>query len=162
MTGLQIDDGPPGHRRSAQHLRALEGITEADETALVATVLRDDDTTMAESAVKNHLERRAAELLAGPRFATWAQNMATVIEARGFLTRLREWILLGAMALDEPWAAEDGRRHRLPHRRADRRTASQPSDDRIGGHGKDLPGMCVPRTKKCGVMCHVLNIYASL
>jgi hypothetical protein len=63
---------------------------------------------MAEAAVNQHLERRAAHLLTGPAFTTWAQALATAITDHPFLTRrLHEWTLLRAIALDESWTAED-------------------------------------------------------
>lgn len=102
------DEEPPEHRRYAAYLKALESVAEADEVALIAAVLRDEDPMMAESAVGLHLDRRAADLLAQPRFTAWALTMAEVIAGRAFLTRrLREWTLLRAVALGEPWAAEE-------------------------------------------------------
>ncbi|MFJ3876688.1 hypothetical protein ACIPW5_04430 [Streptomyces sp. NPDC090077] len=101
-------EGPPEHRRYARYLRALEGVGEAEEAELVAAVLRDEDAVMAESAVNRHLERRAAELLTGPRFPAWAAMMAPVIGDRAFLARrLREWTLLRSVALGEPWTGEE-------------------------------------------------------
>ncbi|MFE3288948.1 hypothetical protein ACFXJJ_38395, partial [Streptomyces sp. NPDC059233] len=47
------------------------------------------------------------EQLTGPRFPAWATMMATVVGDRAFLAgRLREWTLLRAIALDEPWTDE--------------------------------------------------------
>ncbi|AZM92715.1 hypothetical protein [Streptomyces sp. W1SF4] len=108
MTGSHEDEEPPEHRRHAGYLRALDSVSEAEEAALVATVLRDEDAVMAESAVNHHLERRAAQQLTGPRFPAWAAMMATVIGDRAFLTRrLREWTLLRSLVLDEPWTDEE-------------------------------------------------------
>ncbi|GAA3373127.1 hypothetical protein [Streptomyces racemochromogenes] len=108
MTGSHEDEEPPEHRRHAGYLRALDSVSEAEEAALVATVLRDEDAVMAESAVNHHLERRAAQQLTGPRFPAWAAMMATVIGDRAFLTRrLREWTLLRSLVLDEPWTYEE-------------------------------------------------------
>ncbi|MER5667151.1 hypothetical protein [Streptomyces mirabilis] len=112
MTGLHIDEEPAEepaeHRRFACYLQALEAVAEADEADLVAAVLRDQDTTMADSAVGRHLDRRAADLLTGPAFTAWARTTTEVIADRDFLTlRLREWTLLRTIALGEPWAAED-------------------------------------------------------
>ncbi|MGW4895607.1 hypothetical protein ACWEQL_25570 [Kitasatospora sp. NPDC004240] len=102
------DDEPPEHRRYARHLAALESVAEEGEADLLATVLRDECVSMAEAAVNQHLERRAAEQLTGPRFPAWAGMMATVVEDRDFLTRrLREWTLLRAVVLDEPWTDEE-------------------------------------------------------
>ncbi len=107
MTGPHMDDEPPEHRRYAVYLQALDVVPEADEAGLVAAVLRDDCVSMAQSAVNRHLERRAAELLTDPHFPAWARMMATTIGDRAFLIhRLREWTLLRAIALGEPWAAE--------------------------------------------------------
>lgn len=108
MTAPRMDDEPPEHRRYADYLRALEVVPEADEAALVVAVLRDDCVSMAQSAVNRHMEDRAAELLTDSRFPAWARMMATAIGDRTFLTRrLREWTLLRAIALDEPWTAEE-------------------------------------------------------
>ncbi|MER5402067.1 hypothetical protein [Streptomyces sp. NPDC002599] len=106
MTDPRFDEEPPEHLRYRRHLQDLEGVSEADEPALVATVLRDPDRSMAQAAINRHLERRAAQLLTGPRFVTWARTMTTVVGDRPFLARrLHEWTLLRAIALDEPWTA---------------------------------------------------------
>jgi hypothetical protein len=116
MTGLHTAEEPDEgsaeesaeHRRFACYLQALEAVAEADEADLVAAVLRDQDTTMADSAVGRHLDRRAVDLLTGPAFTAWARTMTGVIADRDFLTlRLREWTLLRTIALGKPWAAED-------------------------------------------------------
>ncbi|MER6202581.1 hypothetical protein ABT234_35075 [Streptomyces sp. NPDC001586] len=104
----ETDDEPPEHRRYAHYLELLESVQEADEAGLVAAVLRDDCVVMAESAVNRHLERRAAQLLTDAHFPDWARTTAAVIGDRAFLSRrLREWTLLRAIALDEPWTAEE-------------------------------------------------------
>lgn len=103
-----LDEEPDEHRRFAHYLHALESVGEANEADLVAAVLRDQDATMAQSAVGRHLDRRATQLLATPVFTAWAHTMATVIAGHGFLTRrLHEWGLLRSIVLGEPWAAED-------------------------------------------------------
>ncbi|MFE5372261.1 hypothetical protein [Streptomyces mirabilis] len=108
MTGLHGDEEPAGHGRFACYLQALEAVAEADEADLVAAVLRDQDMTMADSAVCRHLDRRAADLLTGPAFTAWARTTTEVFADRDFLTlRLREWTLLRTIALGKPWAAED-------------------------------------------------------
>jgi hypothetical protein len=108
MTGPHVDNEPAEHRRFARYLQALETVAEADETDLVAAVLRDQDATMADSAVGRHLDRRAAQLLTDQAFTAWAQTMAEMIAERAFLTRrLHEWSLLRSIALGNPWTAED-------------------------------------------------------
>ncbi|MFI6001955.1 hypothetical protein ACIA98_16300 [Streptomyces sp. NPDC051366] len=108
MTGPQLDEEPAEHRRFGHYLQALEAVSESDEAALVAAVLRDQDTVMADSAVGRHLDRRAADLLTEPRFTAWAQTMTRMIVDRDFLTRrLREWTLLRTVALGRPWAADE-------------------------------------------------------
>ncbi|GAA3797383.1 hypothetical protein GCM10022403_034110 [Streptomyces coacervatus] len=108
MIGPHFDEEPAEHRRFARYLQALEAVAEADEAGLVAAVLRDQDTTMADSAVGRHLDRRADDLLTGPWFTAWAQTMTEVIADRDFLTlRLREWTLLRTIALGNPWTAEE-------------------------------------------------------
>ncbi|MFB7312089.1 hypothetical protein [Streptomyces sp. NPDC056192] len=108
MTSPHLDKEPAEHRRFAGYLQALEAVAEGDEADLVTAVLRDQDMTMADSAVGHHLDCRAADLLTDPRFTTWAQALTEVIADRDFLTlRLREWTLLRTIALDEPWTAEE-------------------------------------------------------
>lgn len=108
MNISHLDEEPAEHRRFARYLHDLEAASEADEVALVAVVLRDQDATMAESAVGQHLDRRAAQLLTTSAFTAWAHTMATVIAERGFLARrIHEWGLLRTIVLGEPWAAED-------------------------------------------------------
>ncbi|GAA4101221.1 hypothetical protein [Nonomuraea soli] len=108
MTGPLIDEEPAEHHRYRRYLQALDEATESDEAELVTTVLRDEDATMAESAVNRHLEFRATRLLTDPAFTTWAQAMATAIGDRPFLVRrLQEWALLRTIALDEPWTTEE-------------------------------------------------------
>ncbi|MFD9262677.1 hypothetical protein, partial [Streptomyces sp. NPDC059538] len=78
------------------------------EAEVVATVLRDPDRVMAESAVVTHLDRRAAQLLADGDFRTWAGDMAAALAGRPFPERrLREWSLLKAVTRGEPWSAEE-------------------------------------------------------
>ncbi|WP_406404783.1 hypothetical protein OH805_37005 [Streptomyces sp. NBC_00879] len=108
MTGRHAEEEPAEHRRFAHYLEALEVVAEGDEADLVAAVLRDQDATMADSAVGRHLDRRAAGLLSDPRFTAWAQTLSEVIADRDFLARrLHEWTLLRAIALGKPWAAEE-------------------------------------------------------
>ncbi|MFF7890240.1 hypothetical protein ACH40F_58485 [Streptomyces sp. NPDC020794] len=108
MTGLHADEEPAEHWRFACYLQALEAVAEADEADLVAAVLRDQDVTMADSAVGRHLDRRAAGLLTDPPFTAWARTMTELVADRDFLARrLREWTLLRTIALGKPWVAED-------------------------------------------------------
>ncbi|MFC9004501.1 hypothetical protein [Streptomyces microflavus] len=108
MTDPDLDEEPAEHGRYRRYLQDLDGIAEADKADLVTTVLRDPVMSMAQAAVNHHLERRAAQLLTDPAFTAWAQMMATAVADRSFLTRrLSEWTLLRAIALDEPWTAED-------------------------------------------------------
>jgi hypothetical protein len=108
MTGHHADEEPAEHRRFARYLQALDAVAEADEAELVAGVLRDQDATMADSAVGRHLDRRAADLLTDPRFTAWAQTLTEVIADRDFLARrLHEWTLLRTIALGKPWTDEE-------------------------------------------------------
>ncbi|WP_371604909.1 hypothetical protein OG345_39755 [Streptomyces sp. NBC_01220] len=108
MTGPRLDEEPAGHRRFARYLQHLETHAAEDESDLVAAVLRDEDATMADSAVGRHLDRRAADLLTEPEFVSLARTMTAVITDRDFLTRrLREWTLLRTIVLGKPWAAEE-------------------------------------------------------
>ncbi|MGW6905860.1 hypothetical protein [Streptomyces sp. NPDC054940] len=108
MTGPQQGQEPAEHRRFADHLAALEAVSEADEIDLVTAVLRDEDAVMARGAVGRHLDRRADRLLTDSRFPAWAHTLAVVIAEHEFLARrLREWTLLRRIALGEPWTAEE-------------------------------------------------------
>ncbi|MFJ5995845.1 hypothetical protein [Streptomyces sp. NPDC092370] len=99
---------PPEHARFAAYLAALEQVTGADEIELVGDVLTDPDRIMAQGAVLRHLDRRAAQLCAGPAWEEWAQAMARVVIRHPFLLRrLREWSLFRAVALRLPWRRED-------------------------------------------------------
>jgi hypothetical protein len=96
------------HQRFAHCLQDLAIVGDEDEADLVATVLRDPDHAMAQSAVVRHLDNRAAHLLPLPdqRFEHWAHAMANQISELDFLTRrLYEWTLLRSISLGEPWAA---------------------------------------------------------
>ncbi|MET8413545.1 hypothetical protein ABZV34_36820 [Streptomyces sp. NPDC005195] len=108
MTDQSFDEEPPEHLRYRRYLQDLENVPETDEATLVATVLHDPDVSMSEAAVNRYLECWAADLLTDPAFTAWAQTMAMAIGDRPFLARrLREWSLLRAIALDEPWTAEE-------------------------------------------------------
>ncbi|MBM7171776.1 hypothetical protein JQK87_25910 [Streptomyces sp. G44] len=102
------DEEPAEHRRFAAHLAALRSVAAADEAELVAAVLRDEDTTMARSAVVRHIDRRAALLLTDVRFPAWAHTLAAVVAGDDFLVRrLREWTLLSALASGGPWDRDE-------------------------------------------------------
>ncbi|MGW1534517.1 hypothetical protein [Streptomyces aureus] len=108
MSDEPFDEEPAEHHRYRRYLQDLEGVSPAEEAALVATVLRDPVMSMAEAAVNRHLECRASVLLTDLAFTAWGHSMTAVIGDRPFLTRrLREWTLLRAIALDEPWTAEE-------------------------------------------------------
>lgn len=80
------------------------------EPELVATVLRDPDTVMAESAVSAHWDTRAAQLiqLGADRFDQWADVIAEQITGHDFLTRrLHEWTLLKSITLGHPWTPHE-------------------------------------------------------
>ncbi|MDK1345936.1 hypothetical protein QNO09_22050 [Streptomyces sp. 378] len=99
---------PPEHARFAAYLAELEQVTGADEIELVGDVLTDPDRTMAQGAVLRHLDRRAAQLCAGPAWEGWAQAMARVVIRHPFLVRrLQEWSLCRAVALRLPWRRDD-------------------------------------------------------
>jgi hypothetical protein len=101
---------PDEHQRFAHYLQDLAIVGDEDEADLVATVLRDQDATMAQSAVVRHLDNRAANLLPLPdqRFEDWTHAMANQISELHFLTRrLHEWTLLRSITLGKPWAAEE-------------------------------------------------------
>ncbi len=63
---------------------------------------------MANSAVCEYLDRRAAELLTDPGYPAWHLEMTGPVGVDDFSTRrLNEWTLLRAMTLSEPWDAEN-------------------------------------------------------
>ncbi|MGW3042076.1 hypothetical protein ACWC9T_19035 [Kitasatospora sp. NPDC001159] len=98
------DREPDEHARFARYRRAFAEVAPADAAELVARVLADPDRAMASGAVCEYLDRRAAELLTEPGFTAWCRKMAGAVAADDFaVRRLREWALLRAMALDEPW-----------------------------------------------------------
>ncbi|MEU8135540.1 hypothetical protein [Streptodolium elevatio] len=95
------------HVRFARYRQAFDEVAPADAAALVARVLTDPDKGMANSAVCEYLDRRAAELLADPGYPSWCLEMTRAVMADDFCTRrLNEWTLLRAMTLDEPWDVE--------------------------------------------------------
>ncbi|GAA1184897.1 hypothetical protein F4556_006194 [Kitasatospora gansuensis] len=97
---------PDEHARYAAYLAAFAAVRPEDEFALVATVLRDPDQSMAESAVIEHIGHRAAALHAGPAFGAWAEQMAAAVDRYPFAhRRIQEWSLWSAVALDTPWDA---------------------------------------------------------
>ncbi|QNS08166.1 hypothetical protein [Streptomyces xanthii] len=103
-----IAETPSEHVRFAAYLDMLRHVREPDEVALVARVLADQDRTMARSAVLRHLDLRAADLCDGPAYPHWAPAMAEAVSGHPFLVqRLREWTLLRAVALDQPWQEDD-------------------------------------------------------
>ncbi|MFF5482129.1 hypothetical protein ACFY5C_33090 [Streptomyces sp. NPDC012935] len=99
---------PDEHLRFAVYLDELRRVRDADEVDLVGLVLTDADQSMAQSAVLRHLDRRAADLCLEPSYPSWAESMQLVVLSRPFLTRrLREWSLLRAIALEQPWHQGD-------------------------------------------------------
>ncbi|MFD5922159.1 hypothetical protein ACFVYP_35345 [Kitasatospora sp. NPDC058201] len=78
-----------------------------DAAVLVTRVLTDPDPQMANSAVCEYLDRRAAALLTDPGYPSWCLEMTGPVAVDDFSARrLREWTLLRAMTMDEPWDAE--------------------------------------------------------
>ncbi|AUI59427.1 hypothetical protein B1H26_19410 [Amycolatopsis sp. BJA-103] len=103
-----VDDEPPEHARYERHRLALAAVTEHDEAALVGAVLDDPDRVMAEAAIAGHIDARAAALHPLPSYPAWSETIAELIEDRPFLVRrLGEWTLFRAIALGDPWQAED-------------------------------------------------------
>ncbi|CAL9636610.1 hypothetical protein [Streptomyces sp. enrichment culture] len=99
---------PDEHRRFADYLDELRRVGDADEMGLVRRVLADPVPAMARSAVLRHLDRRAADLYAGPAYEQWAQACAQAVHDDDFLTRrLCEWSLFRAVVLRLPWQQDD-------------------------------------------------------
>ncbi|MFD8985703.1 hypothetical protein [Streptomyces sp. NPDC059564] len=103
-----VEAGVPGRWRYARHLDRLAAVASAGgagEAEAVAAVLRDPDPVMAESAVVTHLDRRAVGLRPGTEFPDWARALRPVLDGHAFpARRLREWILLKAIAAGTPWS----------------------------------------------------------
>ena len=95
---------PAEHVRFAAYLSALEQVSDADEVDLIREVLTDPDQSMAQSAARRHLDRRANDLYPGPAYEPWATSMAQATDPHPFLTQhLQEWSLFRAITLGQPW-----------------------------------------------------------
>ncbi|MFE7564878.1 hypothetical protein [Kitasatospora sp. NPDC057500] len=106
-SGAVPDRHPDEHVRFARYRRALASVAPDEAVALVARVLTDPDPTVANSAVCEYLDRRAAELLTDPGYPAWCRELTGPVAVDDFTARrLREWTLLRAIALGEPWDAE--------------------------------------------------------
>ncbi|MFF4732067.1 hypothetical protein ACFY3M_43775 [Streptomyces mirabilis] len=91
------------HQRFARYLHELAVVRDEDEADPVTGILRDSDTTMAQSAIVRHLDRHTAQLLADEGFTAWARAMAEISAEREFLARrLCEWALLRSISVGEP------------------------------------------------------------
>uniref|UniRef100_A0AAU3HQM4 Uncharacterized protein n=1 Tax=Streptomyces sp. NBC_01393 TaxID=2903851 RepID=A0AAU3HQM4_9ACTN len=102
------DWDPDEHVRFARYRRAFDEVAPADAASLIARVLTDPDKGMANSAVCDYLDRRAAELLTDPGYPAWRLEMTGLVGVDDFSTRrLDEWTLLRAMTLNEPWDTEN-------------------------------------------------------
>ncbi|WP_235502471.1 MULTISPECIES: hypothetical protein [unclassified Kitasatospora] len=107
MSAVDPDWDPDEHVRFARYRRAFGEVTSEDAAGLVTRVLADPDTGMANSAVCEYLDRRAAGLLTDPGYPAWCLEMTGPVKTDDFSARrLREWTLLRAITLDEPWDAE--------------------------------------------------------
>jgi hypothetical protein len=96
------------HQRFARYLHELAVAGDEDEADLVTRILRDPDTTMAQSAIVRHVDRRAAQLLTDDGFTAWCRAMAEISAEREFLVRrLHEWTLLRSITAGEPWGSEE-------------------------------------------------------
>ncbi|MEV7185962.1 hypothetical protein [Kitasatospora sp. NPDC093102] len=105
-TGTADAEGfePDEHVRFARYRQAFAEVSPEDAAGLTARILTDPESSMAGSAVCEYLDRRAAELLTDPGFPAWHRELAGVVAADAFsVRRLRDWALLRAMTLDEPW-----------------------------------------------------------
>lgn len=108
MNVHDILQNPNEHARFAAYRDKLGHVADANEHNLVSRVLTDPDQTMAQSAVLQHLDRRAAGLYPGPAYEGWAQAMTQATIDHPFLAqRLREWSLFRAITLKLPWPPEN-------------------------------------------------------
>ncbi|MFF2629599.1 hypothetical protein ACFVUN_28025 [Kitasatospora griseola] len=102
------DWDPDEHVRYARYRRAFADVAPECGAGLVARVLTDPDGAMAGSAVRGYLDRRAVELFTDPGYPAWRAEMAEVVAANDFTSRrLREWTLLRAAAVGEPWEVDE-------------------------------------------------------
>ncbi|MFB7123385.1 hypothetical protein [Kitasatospora sp. NPDC056273] len=98
---------PDEHVRFARYRRAFATVAPEEAAGLAARVLTDPERSMASGAVCEYLDRRAAELLTAPGFPAWHRELSGVVAADAFAARrLRDWALLRAVTLDEPWTEE--------------------------------------------------------
>ncbi|GAA2776077.1 hypothetical protein [Streptomyces showdoensis] len=98
---------PDEHVRFARYREVFDKVSDEDAAALVTRVLTDPDAGMANSAVCEYLDRRAAELLTDPGYPSWCRELTGPVAVDDFSARrLREWTLLRAMTLGDPWDAE--------------------------------------------------------
>ena len=108
MNGTDARSVKDEHQRFSRYLNELAVVRDEDEADLVTRILRDSDTTMAQSAIVRHLDRQAAQLLTDKGFTAWARAMAEISAEREFLARrLREWTLLRSITMGEPWGSEE-------------------------------------------------------
>ncbi|MFI6152793.1 hypothetical protein ACIBCA_08875 [Kitasatospora sp. NPDC051170] len=99
---------PDEHVRFARYRAEFAAVEPQDAPGLVVRVLTDPDGAMANSAVCGYLDRRGAELLTEPGFPDWHGQMAGPVATDAFSARrLREWALMRAVELGEPWRSED-------------------------------------------------------
>ncbi|WP_234532767.1 hypothetical protein [Streptomyces shenzhenensis] len=71
------------HQRFARCLHELTVVRDKNEADLVTRILRDPDTTMAQSVIVRHLDRHAAQLLTDEGFTAWARAMAEIQRGAG-------------------------------------------------------------------------------
>ncbi|MFE4335590.1 hypothetical protein ACFRQM_41220 [Streptomyces sp. NPDC056831] len=92
LNGADDRSAEDEHQRFARYLHELAVVRDEDD--LVTRILRDSDTTMAQSAIVRHLDRHASQLLTDDGFTAWARTMAEISAEREFpARRLREWTL---------------------------------------------------------------------
>jgi hypothetical protein len=110
VTDLDADGAgaePAEHGRFHAYLSALAEISDADECELLSDVLGDSNRPMAEAAVIQHLDRRAAALDTD-RYARWNQRIAPILRGRELPERrLREWSLFNAINSGVEWSVAD-------------------------------------------------------
>ena len=99
---------PAEHARFHGYIRALSQVVEADEHALVRSVLGDPDHAVAQSAIIRYIDHTAGHLGSGERYARWHERIAPVVEDHEFLRRrLEEWALFNAIAGENAWSDSD-------------------------------------------------------
>lgn len=90
------------HARYQLYLEALALSSPMEERELIATILRDPDSVMAQAAIVAHVDRRASFPSSRQSFSAWAEQIADLVCQHSFLLRrIKEWVLFKAIQAGE-------------------------------------------------------------